>query len=199
MTILITITTAGEDLCDFFDLYSNLDLVTAIAQDVSLADLTDPEGYTVYNVPEGTESIKIQPKGEGCVCLDAKFISLVTTTTTTVAPTTTTTTIIPTTTTTSSSSSTTTTTTTEFPGPFDYYTVNSYICNGANCISGGGIGVIANYPQGATVVNGKFYGFFDAYNVWTILEITGTTTPQSGLIVSFNGPGDDTCSESCGA
>ena len=196
MTILITITTAGEDLCDFFDLYSNLDLVTAIAQDVSLADLTDPEGYTVYNVPEGTESIKIQPKGEGCVCLDAKFISLVTTTTTTTTDT-------PTTTTTTTDPFATTTTTTEFPGPFDYYTVNSYICNGANCIPNSDIGRIANYPIGSGLTVGKFYADTLAHHdppyIFKIISYSlDLLTP--GWIVNFDsGPGNDNCNYSCGA
>src|SRR5690349_17252356 len=96
-TVLITLTTAGDDTGPF-SLYSNINgFALAFETNISKEDLE--AGYTSVLVPDSTTVIRVQSTNPVCdVYVDLAIIT--TTTTSTVAPTTTTTTTpVPTTTT----------------------------------------------------------------------------------------------------
>jgi len=99
ITVLITITAAGNDL-DNFGLYSDTDAyVTPFETGVSRVQLL--AGYISTVVPDGTTIIRVTSTGLCTNSADITINVVTTTTTTTVAPTTTTTTTVaPTTTTT---------------------------------------------------------------------------------------------------
>jgi len=90
MTVTITLTSSGTDTGPF-DLYSDLDgYSTPFETNVPRASLV--AGYTTANVPDWTNSIRIQSTGTCTNYIDVAIIPYTTTTTTTVPATTTTTT-----------------------------------------------------------------------------------------------------------
>lgn len=76
LTVLITITTSGSDVCTEFNLFSNATgYITAFETGISLVSLLG--GFTSTNVPDETTIIKLVPVGERCLCTDPIFLSVV--------------------------------------------------------------------------------------------------------------------------
>ncbi len=96
MTVVITLTTIGEDTGPNFDLFSDTDgFVAAFGVDVPGALLLG--GYTATNVPDGTTVIRVKSH-DNIVCtnyIDITVVSNLTTTTTSSSSTTTTTAVVP--------------------------------------------------------------------------------------------------------
>lgn len=94
MTVIITLTTAGEDTGPFFALYSNVDnFVTSFATVTKSALLA---GYVCNTVPDGTTRIRVKSH-DNPYCTNYIDLDVITTTTTstTFTTTSTTTTVIP--------------------------------------------------------------------------------------------------------
>ena len=178
MTVLITIT-AGEDACSEFNLYSDVDYNSAFnSSPVTLGELVG--GYTSYEVPDGTSTIKISPIGE-CVCLAPKYfdVVLLTTTTSTTEP------------------PVTTSTTTERSFTYPYgYEVREYVDPEltGSCVYNG-IRTIANRFD--TAVVGKYYISHNGIS-YCIFQVLADSVDISGggyLLASIGGAGADTCAE----
>ena len=183
ISVLITLTVVGADTGPTFDLFSDVDGYLSAFETGIVLTVGVP--YLCNNtVPNGTTIIKIV--AHNGVCQHTLSLSITTTTTST---STSTTTAIP---------ATTTTSTTVYPGPFTYYDVNTYTCNGEECAIAGLTAKIANHPVGATVDIGKFYTLVYEELIY-IVEIVQLSVLQEapGFITTFDGTGADTCAEFC--
>lgn len=95
MTVLITLTVAGEDTGPFFVLYSDVDGYLSAFATVSKTDLLN--GYSCNTVPDGTTVIRVKSyDNPNCTnYIDISVVPLSTTTTTSTSSSTTTTTTQP--------------------------------------------------------------------------------------------------------
>ena len=162
MTVLITLTLAGEDTGPF-SLYSNIDGFTVpFETGVSKASLL--AGYTSALVPDYTTIIRVKSGGD-CVSYIDIILENTTTTTTTLFPptTTTTTTLFP---------PTTTTTTTD---PYTYYAVAIYVCGSCTPL---GVNFIRSL---ASLTFGQYYNPGDGY----IYRIQSTWPTPVSYVAEF--------------
>ena len=184
MTVLITLTYVGANTGPTYDLFSDVDGYTsAFETGVQRANLMI--GYVSYLVPDSTTIIRVCAT-EG-ICRNCIDIVLNATTTTT-------TTVVPTTTTTTTNNGTTTTTTTSYGGPWYYYDVQTYTCNGVNCISNGYASRIANQNNSITV--GHFYFDMDSGFIFKIVDFA-IDQLSPGYYTNFIGAGLSTCNAWC--
>jgi len=183
MTVFIQLTIAGADTGPF-DLYSNsTGSFVVFATGVAKSDLITGGWYTI---PDGTTIIRIIST-DG-ICNNSIDISVQLTITST------------STSSTSSTSTTITTITTQCPGPYQFYDVNSYICDGETCASTQAYARIANCPIDEDLTIGNFY--LDNSGNTTppaIFEVVGVSADQSSpaYITEFTGTGHETCNEIC--
>lgn len=161
-TILITLTTAGDDTGPF-DLYSNTDgFLVPFETDVPKLDLE--AGYISYLVPDDALIIRVQSTNVLC----ENYIDLVIGTTTSTTSTSST----------SSTSSTTTTSTTLSPSEYDFYLADLYSCSVCSLLSTNNLVV---FPTGTPVTINNYYTTVSASD--QVYRITSVTTPSIGGVI----------------